>query len=299
MSMHITALIERLAGRQYGVVTRAQLLAFGVSERTIDRWIRQRRLIPIHAGVYAVGHRILTPRGHLLAAVLACGPTAVLSHMSAGALWNLLATAQTRTDVTVPGTSRKSQSGIRVHRTRHLDPEDIAAIGGIPVTSLARTVVDLAGVLRPQQRLEVIEEADRLEILDFAAVQRVIDRRPMVKGVAHLRRIIDEYTEAPNTRSRLERDFLALITEAGLPKAQLNTKIAGMTVDVYWPEWRLVVELDSRAYHLTPRQFETDRIRDARVQRLGIRILRITRRRLKTAPDAVLADIRALAALAA
>ncbi len=299
MSMHITALIERLAGRQYGVVTRAQLLAFGVSERTIDRWIRQRRLIPIHAGVYAVGHRILTPRGHLLAAVLACGPTAVLSHMSAGALWNLLATAQTRTDVTVPGTSRKSQSGIRVHRTRHLDPEDIAAIGGIPVTSLARTVVDLAGVLRPQQRLEVIEEADRLEILDFAAVQRAIDRRPMVKGVAHLRRIIDEYTEAPNTRSRLERDFLALITEAGLPKAQLNTKIAGMTVDVYWPEWRLVVELDSRAYHLTPRQFETDRIRDARVQRLGIRILRITRRRLKTAPDAVLADIRALAALAA
>jgi very-short-patch-repair endonuclease len=294
----MSAVVRALAERQYGVVARWQLLGLGLSSATISSYVETGWLIPIHAGVYALGHRVLTLRGHLLAAVLACGPTALLSHKSAGGLWNLLATAQTSTDVTIPGTSHKPQPGIRVHRARHLHPEDIATVDDIPITSVARTVVDLGGVLRPQQRLEVIEQADRLEILDFAALQRAIDRRPMVRGAAHLRRIIDEYTEAPNTRSRLERDFLALITKAGLPTPQLNTEVAGMTVDAYWPEWRLVVELDSRAYHLNPRQFETDRIRDAKLQRLRLRSLRITERRMKTAPGQVLDDILTLSRLA-
>jgi very-short-patch-repair endonuclease len=246
-----------------------------------------------------VGHRILTLRGHLLAAVLACGPAALLSHKSAGALWNLLRTAQTRADVLVPGTSRKPQAGIRVHRTRQLDPEDSAVVDGIPITSLARTIVDLGSVLRPQQRLEVIEQADRLEMLDFAVLRRAIDRRPMVKGASHLGHIIREYTGVPDIKSQLERDFLALITKAGLPKPQLNTKVAGLTVDVYWPQSGLVVELDSRAYHLNPRQLETDRIRGAKIQRLDLRGLRVTNRRMRTAAGEVIDDIHALAALAA
>ena len=154
-------------------------------------------------------------------------------------------------------------------------------------------------MLRPQRRLEVIEEADRLEILDFAALKRAIERSANVTGATHLRHILDDYTEPPDTRSRLERDFFALITTAGLPRPQLNHKIAGFTADVYWPQWRLVVELDGRGYHRSPRQFETDRLRDAALQRLGIRVLRITRHRLDTAPAAIIEDIRALAALAA
>jgi very-short-patch-repair endonuclease len=295
----MNAAIRTLAELQYGVVARPQLLAIGIPPRALDRYRAQDLLIPIYPGVYALGHRVLHPRGHFMAAVLACGAGALLSHKSAGSLWGLLATAQAKVDVTIPGTSRDPYPGIRRHRTRHLDPEDIAVVDGIPITSLARTIVDLASVLRPQRCLEVIEEADRLEILDFAGLQRAIDRRPNVKGVAHVGHIIREYTEAPDIKSQLERDFLALITKAGLPKPQLNTKVAGLTVDVYWPRWRLVVELDSRAYHLNPRQFENDRLRDAKVQRLDLRVLRVTRRRLRTDPAAIIEDIHALAALAA
>lgn len=290
-------IVRTLADRQYGVIARQQLLGSGVSAGTVESYVERGWLIPIHAGVYAFGHHNVTSRGHLLAAVLACGPTALLSHQSAGALWNLRATGQTKTDVTVPGSSRKAQAGIRVHRTRHLHPEDIAAIGGIPTTSLARTILDLAGVLEAEQRLEVIEEADRLEILDFSPLSRAIDRRPNAQGVGHLRRIIREYAGAPHIRSRLERRFFALIRKAGLPVPQLNCKVAGYIVDAYWPQWHLVVELDGRAFHLSPRQFETDRVRDAALQRLGIRILRVTYRRLETEPAAIIDDIRALAAL--
>ncbi len=291
--------IRTLTERQRGVVTRRQLQALGLSEAGI-RWRLERGwLIRLHPSVYTLGNRILAPRGHLLAAVLAGGPEALLSHKSAGSVWGLLASTQASVDVTIPGTSRDPYPGIRRHRTRRLHPEDISANDGIPVTSVARTILDLAGVLRPQQLLEVIEQADRLEILDFAALRRAIDRRPNVRGVAHLGHIIREYAGVPDTKSQLERDFLALITEVGLPRPLLNTKVAGLTVDVYWPQWGLVVELDSRAYHLNPRQFEADRIRDAKIQRLDLRGLRVTNRRMRTAAGEVIEDIYALAALAA
>jgi very-short-patch-repair endonuclease len=290
--------IRTMAERQYGVISLRQLRALGLSEKAIRCRVQRGLLLAIHPGVYAVGHRILTGRGHLLAAVLAAAPGALLSHRSAGAMWQLLHTSQSRVDVTVPGNSRHSQPGIRVHRARHLHSEEISAIDCIPVTSVPRTIMDLAGILRPQQELEVIEQANRLDILNFAALHRAIDRRPNIKGATHLRHILNDYTEAPDTRSKLERDFLALITKARLPKPQLNHKIGEFTVDVYWPQWRLVVEIDGRGYHLTPRQFENDRIRDAKLQRLGIRVLRITEKRMKTAPAAIIEDIHALAALA-
>jgi very-short-patch-repair endonuclease len=293
----IDAAIRRLADHQHGVISRYQLLALGLSDRAVKYRVTCGRLVPLHAGVYAVGHRAIRPRGRLLAAVMACGPTAVLSHKSAAALWELLTTNQTRVDVTVPGTSRKAQRGIRVHRTRALHPDDITIIDAIPATSVARTIVDAASVLRSQQLLQLIEQAEREHILNFRAIHVAIDRRPCARGTRELRRILSEYEGAPPTRSHLERRFLDLVSAAGLPRPLVNVEVGGFIVDIFWPQWRLVVELDSRGYHWSPRSFETDRLRDATLQRIRCRVLRVTHRRMRTDPRGVIGDVIALAAL--
>jgi hypothetical protein len=251
MAKRISRRIRQLAEQQHGVVARWQLLALGLSSRAIDGRIADDQLIPLYAGVYAIGHRVVTGRGYLMAAVLACGPSAVLSHKSAGSLWEIVSTNQARVDVTIPGAGRRSQPGIRVHRARRLHSEDITTRDGIPVTSVARTIHDLAGVQRPPQLVETIEQADREQRLNIPAIQRAIDRRSTVKGTRHLRRIVADYTEAPDTRSRLERRFLRLVTDAGLRVPQLNVTLAGFRVDAYWPQWQLAVELDGRGYHWT------------------------------------------------
>jgi very-short-patch-repair endonuclease len=232
-----------------------------------------------------------------LGAVLAGGPAAVLSVKSAGAFRELLTTAQTRFDVTVPGASRRGDPKLRIHRARDLHPEDIETVDGIPVTSVARTILDLAGTLNQPQLLRVIEQADRNGTLNLDALDRVIARNPSRKGTKRLRVILADYAGPPMTRSELERRFLDLVRQAGLPTPGLNVDVAGFTVDAFWAGWRLVVELDSRGYHSDPGAFERDRVRDARLQRAGYRILRVTDKRMKREPAEVLADLRALAAL--
>lgn len=298
MSVGLDTAIGRLADRQHGVVTRPQLLAIGLSDGSLEYRLRDHRLVRLHAGVYAVGHRAIRPSGRLLAAVLACGPTAVLSHKSAGALWELLVTDQQRIDVTVPGTSRTAQAGIRVHRTRRLHPDETTTIGGIPITSVARTIIDLAGVQSHSQRQRTVEQAERNGCLNVLALQIQIDRRPNERGAKHLRRLLSDYVGAPPTRSELERRFLDLVSQAGLPRPLINHKVAGLEVDFFWPQWRLVVELDGRAYHSDSRTFERDRTRDARLQRAGCRVLRVTYKRMVAAPAQIIDDIKALGALA-
>jgi Protein of unknown function (DUF559) len=279
-------------------VARRQLLALGISARETERRIADGRLIRLHRGVYAVGHRILTPHGHSMAAVLALGPRAVLSHKSAGSLHELLTTAQTRTDITVPKANRaRPRKGLRIHVTDTLHPDDIDEVDGIPVTSIARTILDLAAVLASTQLRRVLEQADRNGVLNLLALERALDRRPRARGRSSLRAILRDYTGAPPTRSVFERAFLELVEKAGLPKPLVNASLAGLEPDVYWPQWGLVVELDSRGFHSDPRTFESDRIRDARLQRLGLRVLRVTWKRLKHEPDAVLDDVLALARL--
>lgn len=255
-------------------------------------------LFQIHQGVYAVGRQSLTPRGYWMAAVLAAGPDAVLSYHRAAELHGIRQSNQVKVDVTIPKGHRSDRPTIRIH-SGTLDPEDIATVDGIPVTSVARTILDLAGVLDEDQLLRVIEEGDRLGTFDLRAMERAMARRPKSRGIPKVRHILADYRDAPDTRSKLERDFWALIKTAGLPPPQLNTMVAGFLVDVCWPEWRLVVELDGRNFHARRRAFETDRIRDATLQRHGFRILRITYKRVQEQPDAVLADILALARLAA
>ncbi len=286
--------IARLADRQHGVVAVWQLRRLGLTQDEIDYRARIGRLHRIHRGVYAVGYRTLTPKGHRMAAVLAYGPDAVLSHRSAAAHWEIGQPTAT-IHVTKPKSTR-GRKGIRVH-TGVMHPEDIAIRDGIPVTSVARTILDLASVLNQDRLTRLIEEADRKERFDLMALERAMARRPHASGTSRLNATLAAYRGPADTRSKLERDFRALILKAGLPEPQYNVVVAGLSVDVYWPQWKLVVELDGDPYHDNPRAYETDRIRDATLQKAGIRVLRVTGTRLEQDPAGVLADILALSRL--
>jgi very-short-patch-repair endonuclease len=283
--------IAQLADRQHGVVATWQLLPHGSTQDDIDYRARIGRLHRIHRGVYAVGYRTLTPKGHRMAAVLAYGPQAVLSHRSASAHWDI-GPGFWKIEVTTPQ-PRRSRKGIRAHRAT-LHPEDVTVRDGIPVTSVARTILDLAAKLRHDALTRLIEDADRTERFDLKALERAMARRPHAPGVRRLKTVLAAYKGPADTRSKLERDFRALIVSSGLPEPQYNVVVAGLSVDVYWPQWRLVVELDGDPYHDNPRAFEMDRIRDATLQKAGIRVLRVTGHRLDNAPSDVLADIIAL-----
>jgi predicted transcriptional regulator of viral defense system len=287
----IDRLIAELADRQHGVVATWQLVAMGLTHDDIRYRARIGRLHRIHRGVYAVGYRTLTPKGHRMAAVLAHGPDAVLSHRSAAAHWEI-GPGSWKFDVTTPH-SKRNRKGMRTH-TALLDPDEMTFRDGIPVTSVARTILDLAAVLRHDALTRLVENADRRELFDLKALDRVIARRPRAAGIARLRAVLAAYRGTADTRSGLERSFRALIARAGLPEPQYNVLVAGLTVDVYWPEWRLVVELDGRPYHSSPRALESDRLRDATLQKHDLRVLRVTDQRFTDDPDGVLADIIAL-----
>ncbi len=285
--------IVRLAERQHGVVSLRQLQALGLGAGAIEHRIATGRLHRIHRGVYAVGRPSLTRKGHWMAAVLACGPGAVLSHRSAAALWQLREDGW-KTDVTVPG-DRRSRGFIKAHRAR-MDPADITHCDGIPVTTVARTLLDLAAVLDRDQLVKTVEESERRKLFDLRAVEAVLTRNGRRCGTPALRDVLAVYREPPPTRSDLERDFLALVRRtAAVPEPHVNVRVEGFEVDAFWPRSRLVVELDGRGYHTSPRVFEADRARDAVLQRAGYRVIRITRHRLRADPAGVLELIASMA----
>jgi Protein of unknown function (DUF559) len=232
-----------------------------------------------------------------MAAALTVGEGAAISHKSAASMWGLLDTGQTRMDVTIANSHARQRPGLRIHVTQALHPEDVTTLDGVPVTNVARTVVDLASIVSKTQLLRVLEQAERSGQLNLLALGRALDCRRHAPGTRQLRALLADYAGAPATKSELEDLFLDFVKRTGLPLPQLNIEVGGFLVDAYWPQFGLVVELDSRGFHLNPRVFESDRRRDARLQRLGLRVLRITWKRLKTEPDAVLDDILALARL--
>jgi very-short-patch-repair endonuclease len=283
--------IARLAERQHGVVAYPQLVGLGLRRGAIESRVSAGRLHRLHVGVYAVGHRRLSGHGRAMAAVLACGCGALLSHRSAADLWGIRFSSAGRFDVTAART-RAGRPGIALHRPRRLRPEDRDEKDGIPVTSVARTLVDLAAVLPQGQLRRAVEKSERLELFDLRAVEPLlVPGRP---GVANLRAVLREYMPPPFTRSEAERRFLELCRAAGLPNPRVNTVVVGFEVDFTWHEARLVVELDSRMYHLTPAAFETDRARDAALQLAGYRVVRVTELRLGSEPEAVVQLLRAL-----
>jgi putative AbiEi antitoxin of type IV toxin-antitoxin system/uncharacterized protein DUF559 len=280
--------------RQHGVVSARQLAGLGLSGDAIATRARAGRLHRLHRGVYAVGHTALTPRSRELAAVLACGPGAVLSHRSAAALWGLLPSG-TWIEVTAPR-SRKARSGFVVHTSRRLDKEERRAVDAIPVTSMGRTLVDLADVLDERRLAKAVHEAEVRRLLDLRAIERSLARLPGRTGRHRLLRVLADYEPQPFTRSDGERRFLAFCREQGLPKPTVNGTAEGFEVDFFWPEAALVVEMDGGTTHHTRWAFHEDRRRDRALAVAGIQVLRVTPPDLGRGAGRLGAELRAVLA---
>jgi very-short-patch-repair endonuclease len=285
-----------LATEQHGIVARWQLLAFGLTRTAVQKRIDSCRLHRIHRGVYAAGHRKLTLRGVWMSAVLAGGPDALLSHRPALALWDVRRCDSGLIDVTIEGRAGKpGPQGVRVHSTVGLGMNDVDAVDGIPVTSLAWTVVDYAGIAHRQQLRSVLEALERRGLYIGRELNELLERTPNRKGVKAVRAVIAEMTgPAPWLQSKLEETFAELIRGSDLPDYEANAVVEGEVVDVLWRKERVIVELDGYAFHKSRARFEADRRRDAKLMVAGYRVLRITQERLTNEPEAVLAEIRAL-----
>jgi very-short-patch-repair endonuclease len=226
-----------------------------------------------------------------MAAVLACGDEALLSHLSAGALWDAMPIRGSRIHVTAVRGLR-ARRGIVLHQVRRLHPDDVTVLDGIPVTSLARTFLDLAEVLPPPQLARVWDEAERRGLLDVRAIQRICGRSRGRHGLGPLTALSTAHREVPPTKSELEALFFDFCRSQRLPLPQCNVLVAGLEVDFYWPDKKLVVELDGWEFHRTRAAFERDRERDTILDAARLRHLRITHRRLTRDPTGVAALIR-------
>jgi Protein of unknown function (DUF559)/Transcriptional regulator, AbiEi antitoxin len=280
--------VARLAADQYGVVALAQLLALGLSERAVHHRVAAGRLHRLHRGVYAVGHTALVREGRWMAAVLACGPGAALSHRTAACAWELRPSDTQRIDVITASRGRKGHRGIDLHRTRNLPPDDVDLLSGIRVTSVARTLVDLADVLSFDALAGAIHEAEVARRLDVRAFEgRTNGRRGARKLAAALGEPI-----APRTRSALEHRFVALCLGEGLPMPRFNVYVCGFEVDALWAAAKVIAELDGAAVHHTRRKFHSDRARDATLIAEGYVVLRFTWLRILREPRQVAEQIR-------
>jgi very-short-patch-repair endonuclease len=283
--------LRRVAGRQYGVVTHAQLLRIGIGVTGIKERLRTGRLIRLHRGVYAVGHRELKRDGYWLAAILACGPGAVLSHTDAAAHWNIRQSSSAVIHVTVPTRAgRPRRKGVRIHRSGRLRLEEVTVREGIPVTTVARTLLDLADILSDQALKRTIHEADYQRLFDQTTLIAVVQGNPGRRGAKLLRA-----AESPPemTRNEFEDRFLDIVKRHRLPTPIVNGWIEGYEVDFAWPGAKLIVETDGFAAHGTRRAFENDRRRDRRLTRAGFRTIRLTPRSLAYEAE-IVADLEAM-----
>lgn len=279
--------VAACARRQHGVVTRPQLLAAGMSPDTVHRWLTATRLTALHRGVYQVGP-VALPHTRVVAAVLACGPAAVVSHSSAAALWQLI---QIRgrmplIDISVERGERR-RPGIRLHRVRAFTADEVTKLEGIPVTTPARTLVDIAHALTDRALERALIEALGSHRVGRAELLAVLARHEGRPGLRRLRALV-QMDHVGLTRSKAEDRFLALIRKALLPVPEVNVEVAGNRVDFFWRAERFVVEIDGFAYHSTSGRFEKDRERDASLVAEGVRVTRVTWRQLVKEPEAVI-----------
>lgn len=275
------ALVARLGASNHGVVSVAQLRDLGLGKDAILARVRAGWLHRVHRGVYAVGHPNLTEPGKDLAAVLACGEGAVLSHAFAGARWRLLKRPYGPVHVTTPR-HRRQRDGIRVHHSS-LPAGDVTVRDGIPITTPARTLVDMADILAPSALRRALERAERAGLVDRRELAPRRGRRRVVTAPHRF------------TRSGVERRFLRLLAEHGLPLPETNQMLHGWEVDCLWREEGVVVEVDVYATHSDLGAFERDRVKQIDLEERGLRVRRITDRRIAEAPlDTVRTVRRAL-----
>jgi very-short-patch-repair endonuclease len=280
--------VARLAELQRGLATRAQLLAVGLSATEIQGRIERELLHPVHRGVYRVGHAAPLEFAAEMAAVLACGPRTVLSGRSAGYVWALL--PRPRGPVEISGAARRGRPGIRARRVP-VGRGEVTRCRGIPITSAARTLLDVAAELDPLRLETAVAEAERRRLVrrrDLAASVELAGRR---RGAARLRELLHRDPDPALTRHDTERRFLRLVRAAGLPAPDHNVPFGIYELDTVWRGERLVVELDGYEFHRTRADFERDRARDAELQASGFAVLRFTWRQVRYQPELVLARL--------
>jgi very-short-patch-repair endonuclease len=271
-------------------VSRKQLLKAGLSPDAIDRRLKAGRLHPLHRGVYLVGHRVAPRHALELAAVLACGPRSVLSYRSAAALWGLFpypARAGLQ-HVTVIARNPGPKPRIRIHRVKAFDPADLSAYERIPITSPARTLVDIAAGIPVRELEGAVAEAMAKRLVTTAELEACLDRNHARRGASRLRALLEDDIGPALTRSEAERRMLDLIRRAGLPAPNVNARVGGFEIDFLWRAQRLIVEVDGFQFHSSRLAFERDRFRDGELGSRGFRVIRVTWRQLVNQQDALL-----------
>ena len=289
--------IGDLAEAQYGVVSRRQLLWLGLGSGAIEDRVARGRLRRVQWGVYAVGHRPMSRESRWMAAVLSAGPSAVLSHRSAGSLWRILPQMSILPEVTRE-TRCQTRSGLKSH-CGVLRADEVTRVDGIPVTSPPRTVLDIAASSTIGELEKALNEMEVRGITDELSIPDLLERYPRKRGSAKLRALLaDEAAVRGVPREKLEERFAAALEGSDLPRPRRNADLVvrGHTIeaDCLWTKQRVIVELDGRAAHGTRRAFERDRERDRLLQVDGWRVVRITWRQLRDDVPAVLADLRML-----
>jgi very-short-patch-repair endonuclease len=284
-----------VAERQHGVVSRPQLLGIGMGRRAIASRVERGELHRLHHGVYKVGYRRINRKGRWMAAVLASGSGALLSHRSAARIWSLVPAGDGWPELTVPPGYRSRRRGI-VCRQSIVADDERTVIDGIPVTSPFRTVFDLAAVLKLRELERSWHEAEVRGLRDRVSLPMLLERYAGRRGARNLRALLEAGEPVGFTRNDFEEAFVAFVDAHGLRRPRMNGSLAlrgrFFEIDALWQDERVAVELDSRSVHGTNKNFESDKQRDRILLAEGWRTLRVTWRQLQDEPEEVAADLR-------
>lgn len=282
--------MARICAMQQGLITLEQLEARGLTRQAVSERVNSGRLHRIHRTVYSLTPRVMTQRGRFMAAVLACGPEAVLSHRSAAYLWGLVDSWEEPIDVTAPNRRGRTPGGIAAHRDGSLHPIDKTSVHGIPCTTVVRTILDFSAVEPEWKVRKVVAEAEVLKILDKAKLRALLKRSRRRRGVARLRLILDTiHPQTKRTRSELERLFLEMCAKRSVPEPEANVWLSApdgkrYQADFLWRQSGLIVEADSRRFHDTDSAFVADRKRRQQLELAGWRVSQCTWEEVETEP---------------
>lgn len=271
-------------------ITRDQLVSAGVVPDVIDHWVRRGRLHPRHRGVYSLTPPPYPPFSAEMAAVLAVGANALLSHASAAFVWGIRPAPEGTVDVTVVGRQARHRAGIRIHRVSHLLARDVRRSHDIPITSPARALLDIAPTLDDRELELAVHEAFALKLLTATRLMASLKDYPCRRGSARLAELARQ-SRSSRTRSGGEEQLLRLIRRSRMPHPQVNAQLGGWNLDFYWPEHRLVVEVDGIDFHSSRVSVERDHRKDLELRRRGIDVLRFVGRQVRREPELLLVTI--------
>lgn len=280
--------ILALAARQHGVLSRAQLVELGLGPRQVEVRVRGHRLRPLHRGVYLVGP-LEVPRARPMAAVLCCGGSAAVGRRSAAVQWQTMEPSvdPKEVEVIIPPGERRRRPGVRTYRMS-LQTDEVTKLDGIPITTPARTLYDLAGRIAVRDLEQAVAQAFARHLTNPAELQAMARRYDDRPGARRLLALLGDEQGPALTRSAAEESLLAMIRRAQLPRPEMNVRVHGYEVDLYWRRERLVAEIDGFAFHRSRRSFEADRRRDAVLAAAGMRVMRVTCRQLESESEALL-----------